>query len=125
MNAPIRNPHGSRSGPLNHENPGGPDLSFNSPNPSTLCNLTPRKASGHREPNWPVTAVVTWTALATPPANGFRGRRSRGAERRKAMETQALARHGQWTQSLGSRGAERRKAMETLWPGSNPILHRI
>ena len=134
----LRIPHRSRSGPLSHQNPGGPDLSFNSPNPSTLCNLTPRKASGQREPIWPAAAVVTWTALRPRPAKQFGSRRAGRAERRKAMETPAVdgvsyplhlvSREGRTPKGngdfimvscnfsllvLGAGRAERRKAMET------------
>ena len=87
MSAPTRHPHGPRSGPIHHENHGGPDLNFNSPYPSTLCILFPRNVSGHRKPYRCAMAVVTWTALRPRPAKQFGSRSSRRAERRKARET--------------------------------------
>jgi hypothetical protein len=106
--SPIRNSHSSRSGPVHHQKEGGPDLSFNSPNPSTLCNLTPRKATAHREPNWLTPAVVTWTALRPRPAKQFGSREPGGTERRKAMETLPITLNcTTHTHSRGGQNAER------------------
>ena len=115
MSAPTRHPHGPRSGPIHHENHGGPDLNFNSPYPSTLCILFPRNVSGHRKPYRCAMAVVTWTALRPRPAKQFGSRSSRRAERRKAMET-CCNNIRVIIKCQGSRRAERRKAMETLVP---------
>ena len=59
---------------------------------STLCNLTLRTGSDHREPNWLAAAVVTWTALRPRPAMQFGSQSGRGTERRKAMVTRQLQR---------------------------------
>jgi len=90
MIPPARHPHGSRSRPFNHENQRGPDLSFNLPNPNTLCNLSSQKSNGQHEPNRLASAVVTWMAPRPRPAKQFGSRRSQGAERRKAMETRPV-----------------------------------
>ena len=92
-----------RSRPKDLQNRPAPDLSANWPNARLLCRFTRVQARRGLVPKWPNPAVVTCTALATRPANGFGGRRAGGPERRKAMETTIVATSS--LQELMSRGA--------------------